>query len=361
MDGIDAALVEISADAASIVACHSHPYPPTVTRALRDAIAKPDIVGADQLGQLDRSVGEAFGEAARDLLKSAGVAAKQVVAIGSHGQTIRHRPDSEPAFTLQIGDPATVAAITGVTVVADFRRADIARGGQGAPLAPAFHHWLFADTADAVLNLGGIANVTLLAADPEEVLGFDTGPANTLLDAWCQRHQGKAFDRDGRWAATGQADGALLSKLLEDRYFALAGPKSTGFEYFNLNWLDTMLTEFDASPVDVQATLIELSARSIALGLRQAGRPVARLLACGGGVHNATLMRAISTALEPSQVMTTASQGIDPDWVEAAAFAWLARQTLKGLPGNLPSVTGADARAVLGSIHPAATGRTLLT
>lgn len=361
MDGIDAVLVELSANAAAVISQYSHTYPSAVSEALRAAAAAPNKIGLDRFGQLDRSVGAAFGDAACALMNSAGVTARQVVAIGSHGQTVRHKPDVKPAFTLQIGDPATIAAMSGVTVVADFRRADVARGGQGAPLAPAFHHWLFAHEADAVLNLGGIANVTLLATDPSEVLGFDTGPANTLLDAWCQRHLGRSFDRDGGWAASGQVDGTLLSKLLEDRYFALAGPKSTGFEYFNLDWLDANLAELDTAPVDVQATLVALSARSIALGLRQAGRPVARLLACGGGVHNSTLMTALGEALEPTQVSTTASQGLDPDWVEAVAFAWLARQTLNGLSGNLPSVTGASDRAVLGSIHPATTGRTLLT
>lgn len=351
VDGVDAALVEFGDRQANVVACHAEPYATELRDALLDAIANPDSVGLDVLGGMDAAVGQAFRDAALALFDKAGVTNNTIRAIGSHGQTVRHRPGATPPFTLQIGDPNLIAAGTSVTVVADFRRRDLASGGEGAPLAPAFHHWLFRQSADAVLNLGGIANVTLLAEAPEDVIGFDTGPANTLLDAHVRRERGLPYDENGEWAASGTIDDALLEALLADPYFAAAAPKSTGFEHFNLAWLDAKIGERRIPTADVQATLVALSARTAADAIRRAVNGNIRVVACGGGVHNPELMRALRQALGSASLETTDALGLAPDWVEAAAFAWLAKQALAGRPGNLPSVTGARDYVVLGGIY----------
>jgi anhydro-N-acetylmuramic acid kinase len=303
-------------------------------------------------GQLDVEAGECFARCANALLVEAGIAAADVAAIGSHGQTVCHRPRGKHPFTLQIGDPSVIAERTGITTVADFRRADVAAGGQGAPLLPALHAALFTDRgiSRAVLNLGGIANLTLLQPG-RAVIGFDTGPANCLLDAWSARHLGAARDEGGAWAASGHVDGALLARWLTDPYFALAPPKSTGREVFNLDWLDARLPP-GIAPVDVQATLLAFSARSIAAALRAHAADVGEVYACGGGVHNAALMDDLRQALPGVRVATTAALGLDPDFVEAVGFAWLARARLRGEPGNLPSVTGARGPRLLGGIYP---------
>lgn len=291
--------------------------------------------------------------AALALLARAGVAAAGVRAIGSHGQTLRHRPDAQPAFSLQVGDAARIAERTGIATVADFRRRDIAAGGQGAPLMPAFHAAVFADPARdvAVLNLGGIANLTLLPAGGA-VRGFDTGPANALMDDWCLRHAGAPFDRDGMLAASGRIDPALLARLLEEPYFARPAPKSTGREVFQHAWLAARLPT-GLAVADVQATLLELTVHTVADALRRELPGCARLLVCGGGARNSRLMARLVQALPGLAVESTAAGGIDPDHVEAAGFAWLAWRRLQLLPGNLPSVTGAAGERVLGAIHPA--------
>ncbi|HET6397787.1 MAG TPA: anhydro-N-acetylmuramic acid kinase, partial [Pseudoxanthomonas sp.] len=273
--------------------------------------------------------------------------------IGSHGQTVRHRPGGEAPFTLQIGDGNVIAERSGIATVADFRRRDVAAGGHGAPLVPAFHAALLHSESEdrAVLNLGGIGNYTLLPRQGP-VRGFDTGPANALLDAWCQRHTGAAFDADGAFAAGGTVDEALLARLLDEPWFALPPPKSTGREQFHLDWVQARLRGGE-SPADVQATLLELSAATAADALRAHQPRTARVLACGGGVRNPVLMRRLAARLPGVAVESTAAHGLDPDFVEAMAFAWLARQTLAGLPGNLPAVTGARGPRVLGVVHPA--------
>jgi anhydro-N-acetylmuramic acid kinase len=321
-------------------------------------------VSLDELGQLDVELGRAFAEAASTLLHRSGIPAAKVRAIGSHGQTVRHGPIGDVPFTLQLGDPNTIAERTGILTVADFRRRDMAAGGQGAPLLPALHAALFRDPTRSrvVLNLGGIANITTLPADPAApVRGFDTGPANCLLDAWATRHLQKPRDEGGQWAAEGQVDQDLLQHLLGDPYFALPPPKSTGRELFNLDWLQQQLAAHCAvrevaepAPVDVQATLMALSVRSVADAILAHGADANDVLVCGGGVHNSELMRLLGLALAPRWVTSTGALGVDPDYVEVTAFAWLAMQRLAGLPGNLPSVTGASGERVLGAVFAGA-------
>lgn len=356
MDAVDGVLVDLSA-APRLLASHSLAHDPALkTRLL--ALAQPGPDELDRLGQLDVELGRHFAACALALLAQAGVAAEAVRAIGSHGQTVRHRPQGDFPFTLQIGDPNVIAETTGVTVVADFRRRDVAAGGQGAPLVPACHEALFRSATEdrVVLNLGGIANISVLPADPSApVYGFDTGPANVLLDGWCYRHTGQPYDADGQWARAGQVDGALLAALLAHPYFQRTAPKSTGREEFHLDWLDAVLAEQakDLAPVAVQATLTELTAASVAQAIAAAGRGQGRLLVCGGGAYNSLLLERLAALLPAMTVKTTLQQGLPPTWVEAIAFAWLAQRTLTGQPGNLPAVTGASGLRVLGGIYPA--------
>ena len=276
-----------------------------------------------------------------------------LAAIGSHGQTLRHRAHGDLPFTLQLGDPSTIAERCGATVVADFRRRDVAAGGHGAPLVPAFHAaTLHADDEDrAALNLGGIANLTLLPAQGT-VRGFDTGPANGLMDAWCVRHVGHAYDAGGAFAASGKVDDALLARLLAEPWFMAPPPKSTGRDQFHLDWVEAALAGHE-SAADVQATLLALTARTVADALRATQPATQRVIACGGGVHNPLLMTALAEAMPGVVVESSARHGLDPDSVEAMAFAWLARETLANRPGNLAAVTGAAGPRVLGGIYPA--------
>ena len=357
VDGVDAVLARF-APRLEVLASHTLPYPESL-RAELLALAIPGQDGVDQVGAADVQVAHCFAQAVRELLVKAGVTAADVRAIGSHGQTIRHRPGGVTPFTLQIGDPNRIAAETGVPVVADFRRKDLALGGQGAPLVPAFHAALFRDAAQDrfIVNVGGIANITVLPADPRApVRGFDTGPGNTLLDAWCRRHTGDSMDRDGRWAAGGKSVPALLAALLADPYFSQPAPKSTGPEYFSAQWLQATLDRFPGlAAADVQATLVELTARSIAQAVAPwRGAAGAALHLCGGGAHNPELRRTLTLALPGVPVDTTVALGVPVGLVEGLAFAWLARQYELGLPGNLPTVTGASRLAVLGGYYPAA-------
>jgi anhydro-N-acetylmuramic acid kinase len=353
-DSIDTVLVRFSDGAPQLLASHAHPWPP----ALRDqmlALAQGEgALDVDAFGRLDVEIGRCFADAALQLLEQSHTAAAEVRAIGSHGQTLRHRPTGDHPFTLQLGDPSVIAERCRIEVVADFRRADIAAGGQGAPLLPALHAMLLGrpGVTRVVLNLGGIANVTVLG-DDGTVRGFDTGPANGLLDAWCRRHRGEPFDRDGAFAASGCIDQPLLDAMLADPYFSLPPPKSTGREHFHLGWLATHARLASLSPADVQATLLELTARSVTAAIVQHAPTAGEILACGGGVHNGALMRRLGELLAPRVVLSTSRYGIDPDFVEATAFAWLARQRLLGLPGNLPAVTGARGPRVLGAVYSA--------
>lgn len=354
MDAIDAALVRFGDGSVEVLAAHAHSYPLELRNRLIAAIRNPDRCTINETGQLDNWTGECFRDAAVALLADAQVTADQVTAIGSHGQTLRHQPNADHPFTIQVGDPTIIAKGTGITTVADFRRADLALGGQGAPLTPLFHEWLYrqAGSNNVILNIGGIANITILPADDQQSSGFDTGPGNTLLDAWINKNRAESFDRDGSWAARGTIDDKLLSRLLADPYFQAAPPKSTGFEYFNLEWLEAAGIA-GIAPADVQATLCALTVRSITTAIQNFAAYTSNVFVCGGGAHNVELMVQLQAALPDSQVNSTAAVGLDPDWVEAAAFAWLAMRTMDGLAGNLPTATGAQRAAVLGAIFPA--------
>lgn len=337
-----------------ISAAATYPYSDALRERILDLARNAPSVALDELGTLDVAIARHFANSANALLAQAGVNPATITALGSHGQTVRHKPLGEFPFTMQLGDASVIAELTGITTIADFRRADVAAGGQGAPLAPAFHNAALANgNRRALLNLGGIANVTVFNGD-DDVLGFDTGPANCLMDAWAVRHIGQARDEGGAWAATGKVDQTLLSRLLDEPYFLLPAPKSTGREQFNLDWLDQRLID-GVSVVDVQATLLALSVRTIAVAIRDNGPAVDEVLGCGGGVHNGALMKALADELAPITVGSTADIGIDPDFVEAATFAWLARERLHGRPGNLPTVTGARGPRLLGAIFAAPT------
>ncbi|MFI2811766.1 MULTISPECIES: anhydro-N-acetylmuramic acid kinase [Microbulbifer] len=356
VDCVDAVLVEFSEETSSradIIATLGHPIPP----ALRDAVlalCAPGPSELDRAGQLDCQLGQLFAEATLALLDNAGVKPAGVTAIGSHGQTVRHRPPGTVAhpFTMQIGDPNTIATRTGITTVADFRRRDMALGGQGAPLMPAFHKAAFAADRDrAVVNIGGMANITELRADGS-VRGYDTGPGNALLDYWIGLHRSQPFDRDGAWAASGRVSPELLNRLMADPYFTAPAPKSTGREAFNPTWLERAGEGLELAPADVQATLAEVTAASIADAVHAFANG-GELLICGGGARNADLMQRLHRRLPTWSIASTGSYGIDADWLEAVGFAWLARQTMHGLPGNCPGVTGAVRETVLGGIYPA--------
>ncbi|GLQ45077.1 anhydro-N-acetylmuramic acid kinase [Dyella lipolytica] len=354
VDGIDAALVSFEQDRPQLVHALTHPWPEAMREQILRVAQDETKLDLDAYGRLDVAIGQMFADAVKELLTQSGTPAVSVRAIGSHGQTIRHRPSGEYPFTLQIGDSSVIAERSTIDVVADFRRADVAAGGQGAPLLPAVHAMLLARPGHTrvVLNLGGIANITVLSANGH-VSGFDTGPANGLLDAWSLRHRGEAFDRGGAFAASGRMDEALLANLLEDPYFALPPPKSTGREHFHLGWLDARLGSATFSPADVQATLLELTAKSVANAIAEHAGDASDVLLCGGGVHNGALVQRLRELLHPRELTSTGTQGIDPDYLEATAFAWLARQRLLGLPGNLPAVTGARGPRVLGAVYAA--------
>jgi len=356
-DGIDAALVQFSPEGRCQfihgLTCAWDADIRSVLLAVGQGAQTADL---DHLGQLDIQVGRAFAACAKRLLQEAKVDAAQVKAIGSHGQTIRHRPSIDFPFTWQIGDPNTIAELTGLTTVADFRRRDMAAGGQGAPLMSVFHQALLGNPGEdcAVLNLGGIANLTLLARDGS-VRGFDTGPANALLDAWYLHHHGKPFDAHGTWAASGQLHAPLLKCLLDDPWFTLPPPKSSGREHFHLDWVCAQFNIDTLPPRDVQATFLELSARTISQALLAHLPDVQRMLLCGGGVHNRHFVQRLRALLPNVNLVFSGEMGIDPDYMEAMGFAWLARQTLLGLPGNMPSITGAIGERILGAIYPGET------
>ena len=365
IDGLDLCLCDFATTPPRLVAHRQQSLDASLTAALRqlargetDAPDPPARDAIDRLGMADRHLAEATAAGVDGLLAATGVRADQVCAIGSHGQTVRHRPDwGKDAFTLQLGDPSRIAELTGITVAADFRRRDMAAGGQGAPLAPPAHAALFppGEAGRIVINLGGIANASILLPG-EAPLGFDTGPANTLMDAWHTGHHGTPFDRDGRWAARGQVNERLLDALLDDPFFARPTPKSTGPEHFHLDWLRARgNAPLDSLPAkDVQATLLELTVESIAGALAPwlDKRPAMPVTLCGGGAYNQRLVERLRGRLGTT-VESSAELGIAPECVEGAAFAWLARQLLAGQPGNAPSVTGAAGPRVLGGIYPA--------
>lgn len=356
VDGLDLALLEISSSL-NVTAATTVSLPERL-RAELLALGQPGGNDLDVLGRTDAMLGEFIGQAAVDFLAANAIEPHQVTAIGSHGQTVRHRPSGEAPFTLQIGDPNRIAEITGITTVADFRRRDVAAGGQGAPLVPPFHGALFRTSSEdrAVLNLGGIGNFTLLPADAAApITGFDTGPGNALMDDWITHSRREPYDHGGDWAASGRVDDDLLERLLSDPYLAAPPPKSTGREYFNLSWLTEQLGQHlatrEVAEADVQATLCAFTAETVARSLNVWGASTRRVLVCGGGRHNRTLLAAIAERVR-CPVETTDDHGVDGDSIEAAAFAWLAHQTLNRQTGNEPAVTGARGGRVLGAVYP---------
>lgn len=352
IDGVDAVLAEIGDDDFRIVGAATTPFPPDLHTRLRKLVETPQT-SLRELGSLDVAVGRFFAECALRLIAASGGRPEDVTAIGSHGQTVYHEPVGAEPFSLQLGDPNVIAAMTGCATVADFRRLDIALGGQGAPLVPAFHAWAFGDSREqrVVVNIGGIANITVLAPG-RDVTGFDTGPGNTLLDVWIRASNEKPYDDGGRWAAGGAINKALLDACLAEPFFGIRPPKSTGRELFNREWLDKQLARIgtSVSAVDVQATLAELTATTIAAAIRDELPDCREVIVCGGGVHNDDLMTRLRR-LTATQVSTTDSHGVPPDWVEGAAFAWLARARVRGLAGNVPTVTGARRHALLGGVY----------
>ena len=360
VDAIDAALCEVSPSSTpSIKLLHAinHHYPKQLQQQLLD-FGKSNYQGdpIDQLGELDHQVALHFVEAVDRLLQESGHSAQDIEAIGSHGQTVRHRPDAPYPFTLQIGDANIIAAKTSIKTVADFRRRDMAHGGQGAPFAPAFHQAFFADKVDprAVVNLGGIANVTLLHPD-QEPIGFDTGPANTLMDHWIYEQQHLNFDRNGEWASSGDVIPELLKLLLNEPYFKKTAPKSTGCEYFNLEWLHRLASPLELSSFraqDVQRTLLELTAQTVASAIAPQVTH-GQIYLCGGGAHNTALLERLQDILPDHKVTDSSELGIAPDWVEAMTFAWFASKTIKQQPISLSSITGSQKNTIIGGIYSA--------
>ena len=349
MDGVDAALMDCSSTAPLLVATNRAAYPNDLAGRLRAAAQSQGECALREAAALDAAVANCFSEAALALLRTAGCSPEQVEAIGSHGQTLWHAPEGRPPHTVQIGSPARIAALSGMVTVGDFRSADMALGGQGAPLAPMFHDWLFRSAGEtrAVVNIGGIANLSVLASDGA-ISGYDTGPGNALLDAWIRKCRGQTYDENGQWARSGTVCANLLKRLHADSFFTASPPKSTGPEHFNLCWLEQAGIS-DKAPEDVQATLVELTAVSIA-GALESSCPGAALAVCGGGASNLLLMERLVALCPDSRPVTTEEWGVHPDWVEAAGFALLARARLSGQPGNLPSVTGASAVLPLGGV-----------
>lgn len=363
MDGVDGVLLEI--DGAGLrVQGHAQASMPTELRAEFMALNRPG--GTDELHRAalaGNALARVYAEVVGDLLAHSGLDAADVRAIGAHGQTVRHRPlefDGDPVrgrpavgYTLQLNSPSLLAELCGIDVVADFRSRDLAAGGQGAPLVPAFHRQVFGrtDRAVGVLNLGGIANVSVIGTDGT-VTGFDCGPGNALMDHWCQAHQGEPWDAGGRWARSGRVDAGLLQALLSDPYFERPPPKSTGRDLFHPGWLAARLGGPPLSPEDVQSTLAELTARSCADAMRRWGGDAREWLVCGGGAYNAHLMERLAALRPDVRIATTEDRGLPPLQVEAAAFGWLAHRAMERLPGNLESVTGARGARVLGAIYP---------
>ncbi len=352
MDAIDAALVDCYSGQPHLVATHCKPWPDEIRQQLLQAqqLDDDEVFG---LRELDRIIAEQFAGATLELLTIAGTGTDEVIAIGSHGQTVRHRPHAEKPFSLQLGNGQHIADLTRIRTVSDFRRADIEAGGQGAPLATAFHKAVLRSEREnrCVVNIGGIANITLLPAYAESAItGYDTGPGNILMDAWISAHRSQAYDGNGDWARSGTIDEGLLARLKTDEYFDQPAPKSTGFEYFNLDWLNQFNVDM-LSAENVQATLCELTASTIADAILASDTKIDRALICGGGVHNQHCMQHLKLHLGEIPVESTENYGVQPDWVEAMAFAWLAQRNLEQEPGNLPSVTGAGEAVILGTLN----------
>jgi len=356
LDAIDAAVVDITDNKVSLKNATSYPIPEATKQQLLKLINGNGEDTIDLLGEVDAKMGQLFAESTLQLLTHSSLKAKDITAIGSHGQTIRHRPNQKHAFTLQIGDASRIAERTGITTVTDFRRRDIAAGGQGAPLVPAFHRSAFgsADEHRCIINIGGMANISYLPKDTQDkTSGFDTGPGNVLLDSWCLQNTGNSYDKNGDWGKSGRLNPTILKQMLSDDYFSLAAPKSTGREHFNIQWLHHQLQSHNESTENIQSCLTELTARSISDAIEEYYPETERLILCGGGCHNLFLRQRLQENLKDKTLDDSSGFGIDPDWVEAVAFSWLAHCTLNNIPANEPAVTGAHSPVVLGAIYPA--------
>ncbi|SFK37843.1 anhydro-N-acetylmuramic acid kinase [Nitrosomonas aestuarii] len=353
LDGVDAVLVDFDHNQrASCIETFFSPFDNT----LRSRLLALHHSGGDELNKaalISNQLSHQYARAVAILLERSALAPRNVIAIGCHGQTIRHCPEIDKSYTIQLVNAALLAELTEITVIADFRNRDIAAGGQGAPLVPAFHKAMFMDSNSrrTIINIGGIANLTYL--DPKiPVSGFDCGPGNLLMDAWCLQHTGQSYDKNGQWAATGQVIPALLDSFISADYFACTPPKSTGRDLFNITWLRSHLQGHE-SPEDVQATLMQLTITSITQSIEQFYPATETVYVCGGGAHNFQMMRHLKNALSDKKLAVTDELGVQADWVEACAFAWLARQAILKQPGNIPSVTGAKGERILGAIYSA--------
>ncbi|MGH1463212.1 MAG: anhydro-N-acetylmuramic acid kinase [Neptuniibacter sp.] len=354
LDSIDAVAATFSPDF-KLIGTHTEIIPDSLKGKVRQLML-PGENEIDLLGEVDIEFGQLLATAVNNLIQAHHLKKHQIQAIGSHGQTIRHRPES--GFTIQIGDPNIIAEKTRIITIADFRRRDMAAGGQGAPLVPAFHKAMFShpDAERILLNIGGMANITFLPKDQDsKLIGFDTGPGNILLNAWIEKHHGHDYDQDGRWAANGTINTPLLEALLDQEYFQSPPPKSTGRELFNLPWLENILSNFpEISPVDIQSTLTALTVTSIKDCLNKyVPSSNYELYVCGGGSHNSYLTHQLRAALPSIKISTSEMLGIEADWMEACAFAWLAKQCLDGNSGNIKEATGAQGERILGAIYQA--------
>jgi anhydro-N-acetylmuramic acid kinase len=355
LDGIDIAVVDINNNQISLIAAETYPFEASLHKDLLKLINNGQTQ-LQQLGQIDMALGHAYSESILQLLHETHIEAADICAIGCHGQTIYHAPEVAYPFSMQIGNGSVIAELTGITTVTDFRQRDMVLGGQGAPLVPAFHEAIFHNSEEdrVIANIGGIGNITILPADTNSpVIGFDTGPGNVLMDQWYQQHHKSMYDENGQWARDGQVDHDLFQLLMADPFFTQPIPKSTGREYFNLNWLTNKLVELD-KPIraeSVQKTLLQVTAFSISESIKQYAEKTKKVFVCGGGAHNEVLMQALRDELPAIQVENTADLGLAPDWVEACAFAWLGMQTINHQAGNLPAVTGASKPTILGATY----------
>ena len=354
IDNMDAVMVSFNGKNPHVQASHSKPIPATLRQQIL-TLCQNGTNEIEQLAIAEREVAELSAQVVNELLKRCNEKPSNIKAIGSHGQTIRHLPDL--GYTLQIGDPNRIAELTGIAVVADFRRRDIAAGGQGAPLVPAFHRAVFSSKKEhrIIVNIGGMSNISVLPAGSEpQVTGFDTGPGNVLMDYWCQKHKNQPFDRNGDWAGSAQPDPMLLKTMMAEPFFQRPPPKSTGRELFNTEWMHQQLNHFpQLSTATIQATLCYLTATTISQAINTHAPETNKVFVCGGGAKNKTLMSVLQSQLNTLPVYSTEQLGIEAGLVEPAAFAWLAQQTMHSHTGNLPAVTGAKGARLLGGIYPA--------
>lgn len=353
VDGIDAVLVEDTSSELKMCGQYTCEFPSDLKNDILQLLSTFQI-HLKKLGEIDARLGISYAHAVNELLKKTGISAKKVIAIGCHGQTVYHNPRGDFPFTMQIGDGNRVAALTGIKTICDFRRMDVAFGGDGAPLAPAFHNgYLYSEKElRVILNLGGIANITILNKDESKVLGFDTGPANCLMDLWIQKIKNMKYDKNGQWAKSGSVNAELLEELCNEEYFRLSPPKSTGKELFSLAWLERKLTKFKTlKPDDIQSTLCDFTAKTISIAILKYAPFCQAVYSCGGGSSNTYLQERLGHLLKGMKVSTTDELGVPIQWVEAIAFAWLAKRRTEGKYGNIPSVTGAKAKVKLGAVY----------